>query len=79
MSSVLPASKSLSPQGVRTQCRSGVLDQPTFGIAMGYVQTNLVVLPSCLAAEFLLFCQQNPKPCPILEVLDRGNDASASC
>ena len=40
---------------------------------MGYVQTNLVILQSCLAAEFLLFCQQNSKPCPVLEVLDRGH------
>lgn len=70
---VLPALKSLSTQVVREQCRSGVLDQPTLGLAMGYVQTNLVILPSHFAAEFLLFCQQNPKPCPVLEVLDKGN------
>ncbi|MEL6397475.1 MAG: putative hydro-lyase [Cyanobacteria bacterium J06607_6] len=65
--------KSLTPQDVRLQCRSGALDQPTAGLTLGYVQTNLVILPSHLAAEFLLFCQQNHQPCPVLEVLDQGN------
>lgn len=55
------------------QCRSGSPDRSTAGLAMGYVQTNLVILESHLASEFLLFCQQNPKPCPILEVLGKGD------
>jgi uncharacterized protein YcsI (UPF0317 family) len=37
------------------------------------LQANLVILPQSLAFEFLLFCQRNPKPCPLLEVTDPGS------
>jgi uncharacterized protein YcsI (UPF0317 family) len=36
------------------------------------VQANLAILPRDLAFDFLLFCQRNPKPCPLLEVVDAG-------
>jgi len=39
---------------------------------MGYAQANLVILPKRYAFDFLLFCQRNPKPCPLLEVLEPG-------
>lgn len=38
-----------------------------------HVQCNLVVLARDLAYEFLLYCQRNPKPCPVIEVTDVGN------
>jgi len=37
------------------------------------VQGNLAVLPKDLAADFLRFCQANPKPCPLIGVSDPGN------
>jgi uncharacterized protein YcsI (UPF0317 family) len=39
---------------------------PTSGLAPGYVQGNLVILPQALAGDFLRFCQLNPKPCPLI-------------
>jgi uncharacterized protein YcsI (UPF0317 family) len=33
---------------------------------------NVVILPSKYAFDFLLFCQRNPKPCPLLEVMEAG-------
>jgi uncharacterized protein YcsI (UPF0317 family) len=39
---------------------------PTAGLAPGYVQGNLAILPQALAADFLRFCQLNPKPCPLI-------------
>ncbi|HYM04586.1 MAG TPA: putative hydro-lyase [Stellaceae bacterium] len=57
---------------VRLACRGGALTGPTAGLAKGYVQGNLVVLPAPLAAEFLRFCQQNPKPCPVVGVSEPG-------
>jgi uncharacterized protein YcsI (UPF0317 family) len=45
---------------------------PTSGSASGYLQANLVMLPADEAFNFLLFCVRNPKPCPILDVLERG-------
>ena len=45
----------------------------TSGVAPGYVQANLAILPKDLAFDFLLFCQRNPKPCPLLEVIESGD------
>lgn len=61
------------PSEIRQRCRTGQLEAPTPGLALGYVQANLVVLPYNLAFEFLLFCQRNPKACPILDVTEVGN------
>src|SRR5262249_42593957 len=58
---------------VRRQCRDGELAVPTPGLALGHVQANLVVVPQDLAFDFLLFCQRNPKPCPLLDVTGPGN------
>ncbi len=51
----------------------------TSGLAPGYVQANLAVLPKEYAFDFLLFCQRNPKPCPLIEVTEPGQrEASTS-
>jgi len=63
----------LSPADLRAQCRTGAWTAPTAGQAPGYVQANLVVLPAEDAFDFLLFCQRNPKPCPLLEVCEPGD------
>ena len=62
-----------APDDVRQLIRSGSLVQPTSGVAPGYVQANLAILPKELAFDFLLFCQRNPKPCPLLEVIEAGD------
>jgi uncharacterized protein YcsI (UPF0317 family) len=58
---------------VRRAARSGELKTPTPGLALGYVQANLVIVPHELAFDFLLFCQRNPKPCPLLDVTEVGS------
>jgi uncharacterized protein YcsI (UPF0317 family) len=62
----------LTPAEIRSLIRKGKWDKPTAGLAMGYAQANLVILPQKYAFDFLLFCQRNPKPCPLLEVLEPG-------
>ena len=62
----------LTPKEIRHLIRKGKWDKPTAGLAMGYAQANLVILPEKYAFDFLLFCQRNPKPCPLLEVLETG-------
>ena len=57
---------------MRLLIRKGKWVKPTPGVAMGYAQANLVILPEKYAFDFLLFCQRNPKPCPLLEVLEPG-------
>jgi uncharacterized protein YcsI (UPF0317 family) len=61
------------PQETRRQIRQGKLVKPTCGMAPGFTQANLVILPKNYAFDFLLFCQRNPKPCPVLEVLEPGH------
>ena len=58
---------------MREAIRRGEWDFYTKGLAMGYTQANLVVLPIEDAFEFLVFCQRNPKPCPVIEVTDVGS------
>lgn len=58
---------------VRASARRGEWTGPTPGLAPGFVQANLVVVPRELAFDFLLFCQRNPKPCPLLDVTEPGS------
>lgn len=60
---------------VRLACRAGQLTGQTSGLAPGFTQANLVILPQDLARDFLIFCQRNPKPCPILHVTAPGETA----
>ena len=62
-----------TPRELRERIRAGAHDRPTAGLASGYVQANLVVLPARYADDFLLFCTRNPRPCPLLEVTDTGS------
>lgn len=58
---------------VRAAARAERLSGHTAGLAPAYVQGNLVVLPRDLAFDFMLFCQRNPKPCPLLAVGEAGD------
>ncbi|NMG60493.1 DUF1445 domain-containing protein, partial [Geitlerinema sp. P-1104] len=64
---------SFNAREIREAFRGGTLSQPTPGLAPGYVQANLVILPQSDAFDFLLFCTRNPKPCPILDVTEVGD------
>ncbi|MDU0113224.1 putative hydro-lyase [Psychrosphaera aquimarina] len=55
-----------SPSQVRRFIRDGKWKNHTSGLANGYVQCNLVILPEPQANDFLRFCQLNPKSCPII-------------
>jgi uncharacterized protein YcsI (UPF0317 family) len=57
----------------RLACRDGSVQASTAGIAPGYVQGNLAILPSDLATDFLRFCQLNPKPCPLIGMSEVGD------
>ncbi len=71
MNSVSPAAN--DGLSARLACRSGAVTGTTAGLAPGYVQGNLVILPKEDAADFLRFAQANPKPCPIIGVSDPGD------
>ena len=57
----------------RARIRAGHCVGPTSGLAPGFAQANLVVLPADNALDFARFCVRNPKPCPLLEVTDTGS------
>ncbi len=61
------------PREVRRAIRRRSHTGHTAGLAPGYVQGNLCILPQAQAADFLLFCQRNPKPCPLLGVSEPGD------
>jgi len=54
------------PVAVRHAARTEFLQTTTAGLARGYVQGNVAILPAALAGDFHRFCLRNPKPCPIL-------------
>lgn len=57
----------------RLAIRRGAHKGPTAGLAPGFVQANLAILPQALAADFMRFCHANPKPCPLLSVGNPGD------
>ena len=61
------------PLGARLAIRRGEHRGPTAGMALGYVQGNIAVLPNAVAADFLRFCQLNPKPCPLIGCTSPGD------
>ncbi len=62
----------ITPKELRQLIRTRKWTTPTSGSATGHLQANLVMLPAEAAFNFLLFCVRNPKPCPILDVLEPG-------
>lgn len=63
----------MQPAEVRSLIRRNEWLKPTSGMASGFTQANLAILKKELAFEFLLFCQRNPKPCPVLDVTEPGS------
>lgn len=64
----------MSPKEFRSIVRRGELaPMATFPCCRGYVQANLAIIPKDLAFDFLLFCQRNPRPNPVLDVTEAGD------
>ncbi len=64
----IPQTGRAARQAIRSRAWTG----PTAGLAPGYVQANLAILPKAQAFDFLRFCVRNPKPCPVLDVTAPG-------
>ena len=61
-----PHSDNSSGRAARLAIRAGKHTGATSGLAPGFVQGNLAILPQAMAGDFLRFCQLNPKPCPLI-------------
>ncbi|RME82544.1 MAG: putative hydro-lyase [Planctomycetota bacterium] len=60
-------------QNLRRAFSLGLYTGPTSGLAPGFIQANLVVVPKEIGKVFEEFCSLNPGPCPLLEALEPGN------
>ena len=68
----MAAAAATTAQAFRKLVRNGKYTTHTcgLGIELGrYAQANLVILPSKEAKDFHQFCELNPKPCPLLEII----------
>ena len=61
------------PRASRQAIRGGAYTGYTAGIAPGFVQANICILPAKWAEDFLLYCQRNPRPCPLIARSDVGD------
>src|ERR671935_144621 len=61
----------------RARIRAGLWRRPTAGVADGWVQANLVIVPSAYSADFREFCARNPRPCPLLDETLTGSPGPA--
>ena len=67
------ATGSTAAAKLRQAIRAGRHIGPTAGLAPGFVQTNVVILPASTADEFAEFCRLNSRPCPLIEQTEVGN------
>lgn len=63
----------LTPFDVRLAARNGKWTEPTAGLAPGYLQANMVILPERYATDFRNLCKRNPVPCPLLAESEVGD------
>lgn len=63
----------MAPSELRNLISIGEITGPTAGMAKGYTQANLAILKKEYAFDFLLFCQRNPKSCPLIDVIEVGS------
>jgi uncharacterized protein YcsI (UPF0317 family) len=58
---------------LRQRIRTGRHTGPTAGLALGAVQTNLVILPAADSGDFAQFCRLNAQACPLVEQTAPGD------
>ena len=63
----------MTPREFRHMVRRNEWTEGSFLACRGYAQANVIILPKDYAYEFLLFCNRNPRPCPIIDVTEIGN------
>ena len=57
----------------RRSAREGRLDSHTSGVAAGFVQGNVAIVPAAQAAAFEAYCRANWQACPLLAVSQPGD------
>jgi len=63
----------MTPKQFRKIVRRNEYVGPTIRVCRGSAQANLAAVPKEMAFEFLLFCNRNPRPCPVMDVTEPGD------
>lgn len=58
---------------LRQAIRSGGFTGNTSGVAGSQLQGNVVILPKASASDFLRFCHNNRRPCPVIGLSEPGD------
>ena len=58
---------------LRKLIRSEKFKGQTSGLGKNFLQTNLIILDKSYALDFMIFCQRNPKSCPLVGVTNVGD------
>lgn len=66
----------LTPAQARESIEKGRINGQTAGMCPGYAQGNIVILSENDAIDFRRYAENNPKPCPILEIFKTGDPIS---
>ena len=73
---MVAAAKIKTGTEIRSSCRTADFKEQTSGLAPGYIQCNIVILPAEDAANFEEFCRLNPKSCPLLAISQQPGEVS---
>ena len=65
--------KTLNNYQLRKSIRYGFYIGQTAGLSKNMLQTNLIILEKQYAIDFMIFCQRNPKACPLVGVTNVGD------
>ena len=65
--------KTLNNNQLRELIRCGDYKGQTAGLSQNMLQTNIIILEKKYALDFMIFCQRNPKACPLVGVTDVGS------
>ena len=65
--------RKLDKSDLREAIRTSRYGGHTAGLAAGYLQANIIILPEQYALNFMRYCQRNPKPCPLVGVSETGS------
>ena len=60
-------------RAARAAIRAGAVTGNTAGLAHGYVQGNVAIVPSAVADDFARYCAQNSRACPVLAIGRAGD------
>jgi uncharacterized protein YcsI (UPF0317 family) len=67
-----------NPRVVREAIREELIVGPTNGLAPGFIQCNILILPHRYADDFARYCELNRHACPVLAQSEVGDPALPS-